>query len=702
MENDPRLLRALTRENGRASTLKISPAKWIPLLSYNLVSIALCLAIWGIGYLLVDHAPEMMQDSRGECRHLTMMFQNLLPSPEQHGHSWLLLSSKTGSLDKDMEMSQSLPNLPTSPAAKAFPSAAMCYPGTTELDVVDVRIRAVPSNPISPTLPAAKVFPSSAMCYPSMRELDSVGTWTTWTMTVGHSRPKDWHTMYNNVQLQSETRCLYCEISQWLWHRIRHTLETFTIVMLASHVICTIILDLYAGLQGVLLKDERSMSHSITNFVLSMIKFLSSGKADTGTLIPTIFGLLIVIGPLSLGVSSIYYLFVYADYINRYVTLEDLLCCMLLIITIWRQPQIMGRFMRIVYTIYAEYLGFMIYTLDDISICWRRFDKVLVMLGLHDPPVKAGKKRLFWTCRCGHKSFDDFAELRPGAVKQYENQLREHLGSQSNTTGSNLNPVSRGFQQLGLMFRRFNNAKGNNQPSLPQYNTTVPSSGTSIPVIRAPSDNLYLLICTPHRKYATKLVQPDLKDIHSDQAFFKFLQASYRGLRGRFRSAFSLKTLKTIKFVKFEMYKSELVDIRKQDDIPPEDRKDEYLYRPIPAEIVPPIGDNHMMHLFTHPEDADNATAVCFDRIPKKVKDRLFVCRTRGTGLGWGIYFIEGWHYNIICLVAFTILLLASLIFLICWSVFKQDIQGASGVAAYTIAFITLLVGSLQAMFESG
>ena len=113
-------------------------------------------------------------------------------------------------------------------------------------------------------------------------------------------------------------------------------------------------------------------------------------------------------------------------------------------------------------------------------------------------------------------------------------------------------------------------------------------------------------------------------------------------MRGQLKRNLSLKNIKSIQFVQFEMYKSELVDIRKEDDIPPESRQDEYRYCPVPAELIPPIGENHLLHLFTHPEDADDVGEPCLCRMPKKLRERLLICPSRGTRLGWGIYFVEG------------------------------------------------------------
>ena len=51
-------------------------------------------------------------------------------------------------------------------------------------------------------------------------------------------------------------------------------------------------------------------------------------------------------------------------------------------------------------------------------------------------------------------------------------------------------------------------------------------------------------------------------------------------------------------------------------------------------------------------------------------------------------------------LIAYVVLLVASLAFLICWSVLEHNIQSASGVAAYIVALVALTIGSTQAVFD--
>ncbi|MCJ1407014.1 hypothetical protein MMC19_001084 [Ptychographa xylographoides] len=329
------------------------------------------------------------------------------------------------------------------------------------------------------------------------------------------------------------------------------------------------------------------------------------------------------------------------------------------------------------------------------------FDGCLGFARLFEPRLKPGKKRIRWTCKCGHQGYDDFIELRWGAVAEYEASLRQYNNGgrqQSASPGGGI--LSRCTQAIRGIAGSMRNKSSNNDLGLPQFE----SQHKQINLTSRPSNNaldsLFLLLCIPHQKFATKLLHLELRETSSDREFFGLLMKSYNDMRGRLRSYLSLKSLRTIKFVQFEMYKSELVDIRKVDDVPPIDRKDEYRYRPIPAEIIPPIGENHMMHLCTHPEDADDSDLICLNRIPKKLKERLLVDPARGTGLGWGVHFVEGWRYNVIWLLAFIVLLFSSLVFLICWAVLQHDIQGASGVAAYMLAFVALGIGSIQAAFE--
>jgi hypothetical protein len=55
-----------------------------------------------------------------------------------------------------------------------------------------------------------------------------------------------------------------------------------------------------------------------------------------------------------------------------------------------------------------------------------------------------------------------------------------------------------------------------------------------------------------------------------------------------------------------------------------------------------------------------------------------------------GLYFQEDIDISAIIGVVFMILFLTSLVFLVLWTVLKDDIQGASGVSAYIVAVASM------------
>ena len=128
--------------------------------------------------------------------------------------------------------------------------------------------------------------------------------------------------------------------------------------------------------------------------------------------------------------------------------------------------------------------------------------------------------------------------------------------------------------------------------------------------------------------------------------------------------------------------------------MPPETKKDEYQYQP--CDLIPPVGENLMAHLFQHPEHANEMSVTCL-RTPKKRKAKLAVCAQRGTSVGWGVHLVEGWVTTRVWLLSLFTFVIGSLVFGICWSVLQHDIQGAFAVSAYIIALLSLVVGTVQA-----
>lgn len=206
----------------------------------------------------------------------------------------------------------------------------------------------------------------------------------------------------------------------------------------------------------------------------------------------------------------------------------------------------------------------------------------------------------------------------------------------------------------------------------------------------------YLLICHSQSRYATRLLQLDLTALatESDRNLFFQLRKHYYRAKGRWVSWLSLRTISSIKFVFFELYRSELVDVRKEDAVPaPQDR--EYRFRPAPPDIVPPVGSNYLTHLFSHPECAEEEP-LCLSRFPKKLKEKLS-CKG-GIEPGWGLQIVEGWHVKRIWWVVFFMLGSGSLGIAVLWSVFGHNVQDAFAIAGYVVAFGAASLGSLQAL----
>ena len=147
---------------------------------------------------------------------------------------------------------------------------------------------------------------------------------------------------------------------------------------------------------------------------------------------------------------------------------------------------------------------------------------------------------------------------------------------------------------------------------------------------------------------------------------------------------------------KFELHKSARVDIRKAPDMPPETRRDEYLYEE--CGLLPPVGETFMTHWFRHPEEAWESPWAC-SRFPKRLRGELEVNLNQAPRVGWGIQIVEGWLDSRLWLLSLSLFGCGSLAFAICWTILEHDIQGAFGASAYVVALLTLAVGAAQANF---
>ncbi len=240
--------------------------------------------------------------------------------------------------------------------------------------------------------------------------------------------------------------------------------------------------------------------------------------------------------------------------------------------------------------------------------------------------------------------------------------------------------------------------RDNNLPTLPLHQHHAKDQERNSQS-SATSENLFLLMCIPYRKHGTRLVHMDLAELISDETLFRKLRHEYQSIRGQWASYFSLWKMAEIQFVKFGLHKHQLVDIEEKNDLPPASLKNEYRYRPIPAKTIPPVGSNHLMHLYEHPDHADDVP-FCLERIPKKIREQLELSPHQAPGLlGWGVYFAEGFDWPKFWVFGSVILSL-SVLFGVCWSTLRQDIQGGFGVTACMMVAVTFTTGVVQAAVE--
>lgn len=109
-----------------------------------------------------------------------------------------------------------------------------------------------------------------------------------------------------------------------------------------------------------------------------------------------------------------------------------------------------------------------------------------------------------------------------------------------------------------------------------------------------------------------------------------------------------------------------------------------------PPDTWPPVYPEFMMHMLYFPGCIAEDDASILDQQPKKMDGKLE--EVTGTPPeGWGLYFQEELDASAVIAVVFVFLFVASLLFLIIWTILKNDIQDASGVSAYNVAFASML-----------
>ncbi|KAH8597167.1 hypothetical protein B0O99DRAFT_618150 [Bisporella sp. PMI_857] len=321
------------------------------------------------------------------------------------------------------------------------------------------------------------------------------------------------------------------------------------------------------------------------------------------------------------------------------------------------------------------------------------------------PPIAKGTKRITWTCPCGKAMYDDYEELERGAAKRFQRELRrmfsrQHLGNTIASTRTSFSLIAScssvvsTLVEFGRVFHNKYLTRNSDLPTFelrPQGQLFSPTSEETLQ-----TEHLYLLLCLCESRRVTTMRahQPTVQSIESDKSLFRMLQAYYSETRRRWWSWLLLWDLQRIHFVHFEMYEKSLVDIRALHVIPPEDHSASYCYER--STLKPPIGSNLLMHFFHRPEDA-SAITPCFQKIPKKRKEKLSVCPVKGVSPGWGLCFHEGWSWRKILAWCFLMFVLVSIGVCVLYWKFEHNVQDAVTLGTFMLACFGIGVSTLQA-----
>lgn len=296
--------------------------------------------------------------------------------------------------------------------------------------------------------------------------------------------------------------------------------------------------------------------------------------------------------------------------------------------------------------------------------------------------------------------YDDFIELRPGALADLEKKLNATTvfyectpnSSSASLYATDLRDRTSPGGWLEQLRWPWTTAKVQS-PSLPlqQRQDDFKRVSTQLP----PNNErrgLCIFLCIPYHRTADKLYPWVVEKISTDNALFSTLRSLYKTAREEQVSFLSLKTLRSIRFVRFEVYSQRLVDVRMTPDMPDESRREEYSYDPMPAEFLPPIGENHMMHLYRCPDGADH-TDICLSKIPKKIEGLAWLpVHPQGCKVGWGLQFVEGLDVAKLWLLG-LIGLMISITFRIAWSFVKGHMQSGFAVAACMLTGLIFTTG---------
>ncbi|GLA67416.1 hypothetical protein AtubIFM54640_010734 [Aspergillus tubingensis] len=336
---------------------------------------------------------------------------------------------------------------------------------------------------------------------------------------------------------------------------------------------------------------------------------------------------------------------------------------------------------------------------------------ILSRIGLRESDTRRGYTRIRWKNGRGKWLYDDYVEHVPGALED----MKAFLSSSAYVTSAGM---SGGSQQVpASSTSSCNSASSASQTQHSPLSdfmeqlqglNTIPTSDsqTDVELGEMVSHPPLLLSCLENGRYAIQLRQESIIGVADDRQLFHKLRRIYHEHRGQLRPIWSLKSLHSIHFMKFAYGGSRYIDVRCHEEIcetgrpcvcvPPEKlvlpKGKEYDCRPIPPKLSPPIGPRLMMDFFNNPQYIAPNSTLIVQQLPKRACGKLQNENINPTE-AWGIFYKEDWNWAKIWWILALGFFPPSLLFGVLWTVFKQDISGAFGVASWWMAGASIIVG---------
>lgn len=362
---------------------------------------------------------------------------------------------------------------------------------------------------------------------------------------------------------------------------------------------------------------------------------------------------------------------------------------------------------------------------------------IATMLGIQEPPVETGYRRVRWTCWCcGEQLWDDYKELVPGAL----DELQACLG---HSFSSAQHPPSLSYSDLHEESTTAAGSRSNDahQPDADHIGTStgtpgVPPSirnrrlGTTQSAGLTGDRDVWVYGIFEINSHTIRLVQLKVPMTTLDLDLFWTLRKEYFAQSSRFSRFLSMRALQKISVAYF-VHAPIQPDVRYYDRWPAEADCPPWKYVDVPG-CSPNVGSKMLMHLWQNarhlktptegagtyrpptgisPQGIEHGTIN--DRIPTSTTTRVYDHRAYNflrlpkkaggqlkTGAldpdqAWGIYFHEGFQLPYLVMIILFLHTLGGLAFGVYWSlkygfVAKDGGASAWGVAAWSVGWVGL------------